>query len=215
MKRRSVKLFCCCIFAALFSFVLVPQSPAQLPPGELSLYPKAVVVSPGASIQFCALLSKDGYAQTPTSLRWHASEGTISDSGSYEAPTKAGTYFVKALLGKQKQASAQVIVRTGSTGQRPKTAARVSIIKSETKSPDFLTMKLKARVKVFGAKAHRLLLYAIDTKGQAKLLESKAVSDGKEVDFKVAYPSLETKKLRYVLQDVKGQTLAKHSRRAN
>ena len=219
MKRRSVKLFIhrfyCFLFALFISFTLVAQSPGQILQGGLSLYPKAVVVAPGATIQFCALLTKNGCARTPANLRWHADMGTISATGRYEAPAKAGTYVVQAILSEHKMAISQVVVRIASTEQKPKAAARILIIRREIKSPDFMTMKLKARVKITGTKAHRLLLYAINTKGHAKVLESKAVQDGTEVDLKVTYPSLETKKLRYVLQDGQARTLAKLSHRAN
>ena len=224
--KPFIRNICWFIFVGLISFAFVVQLHAQPSTGRdgqvgdskgsFQLYPKNVVVTPKTSIQFCALLMKDGYARTPAGLRWHGSEGTINATGCYEAPAKAGTYVVKAFLGDQSRASAQVIVRTADTKtNEPKSAAKISIIKCDIKTPNFMTMKLSATVKVTGKKAHRLLLYVIDTKGHSKQLCSKDVLDGSTVALKAKYSSIGTKKLSYILQDEHKRTIAKLSRRVH
>ncbi|GAB1342529.1 heparin lyase I family protein [Gemmatimonas sp.] len=118
---------CSCTSPAIADTTFVSvQAPAQLT--KLTVSPKTVSLSAGASQQFAVTANWSTGATTVPPVTWTASGGTVSGTGAYVAPSTAGTYrVIVAHTGGTVRDTALVTVAV--SGETPKPGANWSVVR--------------------------------------------------------------------------------------
>lgn len=186
----------------------------------IQITPDNVQVAGGEYVQFTAQAYNRNNQPVSCNFQWNAAGGTINSNGYYHATDRPGTYQVVATDPRTNvRGFVNVQITYGNSHPMPPSPmpipsnnARIQISDWDCGGGNFLAPKVKATVKVFGARVQTLKVYAVSGNGGYDELTTKSCKNGDTIKINEKYSRFTTDRIEFRLCDNRGNVLATESR---